>query len=237
MRISSFHINKFCGAYTNPYAQGGYYNPRNIDFKTSIKKIVDSLLNEKDDIVFLQEFCNNKYVRVEELFSADRYTIFSNTKFEDLKKIKSHVVAITLNNSFWEKIVPATDINYQNRFMDMKMNNEKMNNEFKVLSFHNSNSQGKKDIEDLVEKHLSEEDRDIILGDFNDTNWIKSLTSDKNRSSYRDLVTNDMVTYKPAQTTIDRIFVKTEYEGKIVFNGVMETYASDHNILTFLLNI
>lgn len=231
MRISSFNINKFCGAYMNPYAQGGYYNPRNIDFKTSIKKIVYSLLNEKDDIVFLQEFSNNKYVRVEELFSTDRYTIFSNMDFKNLK-IKSHVVAITLNKSSWERIVPATDINYQNKFIDMKINNK-----FKVLSFHNSSTQGKNDIKHLVAKHLSEKvDRDIILGDFNDTNWIKSLTLDS--SAYRDLVTNDMITYKPAQTAIDRIFIKkTDYEGKIVFNGVMETYASDHNILTFLMNI
>ena len=116
-------------------------------------------------LFFLQEFCNNKYVRVEELFSTDRYTIFNNM---DLKKNKSHVVAITLKNSSWEKIVPATDINYQNKFIDMKLNNK-----FKVLSFHNSTSQGKTDIKNFVSKHLSEKvDRDIILGDFNDTNWI-----------------------------------------------------------------
>lgn len=95
----------------------------------------------------------------------------------------------------------------------------------------------KNDIKALINKHLLEEkDRDIILGDFNDINWIKSLSL--NCSDYRDLVTNDMITYKPAQTAIDRIFVrKTKFEGKIVFNGVIETYASDHNILTFLLNI
>ncbi len=152
----------------------------------------------------------------------------------DLKnlKIKSHVVAITLNKSSWERIVPDNDIDYQNKFIDMKLNNK-----FNVLSFHNSSSQGKNDIKDLVTKHFLEKvDRDIILGDFNDTNWIKSLIADSR--AYRDLVTNDMITYKPAQTAIDRIFVKkTEYEGKIVFNGVMETYASDHNILTFLINI
>ena len=231
MRISSFNINKFCGAYANPCTLGGYYNPRNIDFKTVIKKIVDSLLNEKDDIVFLQEFCNNKYVRVEELFSSDRYTIFSNRDIKDLT-IKSHVVAITLNKSSWERIVPANDITFENKFIDMILNNK-----FKVLCFHNSCSQGKNDIKDLVAKHLSEKvDRDIILGDFNDTNWIKSLIVDS--KAYRDLVTDDMITYKPAQTAIDRIFVKkTDYEGKIVFNGVMETYASDHNLLTFLINI
>lgn len=36
MRISSFNINKFCGAYSSQ--NGGYYNPRNVDFKSSIKK-------------------------------------------------------------------------------------------------------------------------------------------------------------------------------------------------------
>lgn len=229
MRISSFNINKFCGAYTG--ANGGYRNPRNIDFKTSIKKIVYSLLNEKDDIVFLQEFCDNQYVRVEELFGTDRYTVFSNRDLKDLR-IKSHVVAITWNKSSWERMIPAADTDYQNKFIDMKLKDK-----LKVFSFHNSTSQGENDIEDLVAKHFDKADRDIILGDFNDTNWIKFLTTSYS-STYRDLVTNDMITYKPAQTAIDRIFVKkTEYEGKIVFNGVTETYASDHNVLTFLVNI
>lgn len=42
MRISSFNINKFCGPYSNK--NGGYYNPRNIDFKSDIKNLVKSLL-------------------------------------------------------------------------------------------------------------------------------------------------------------------------------------------------
>lgn len=135
MRISCFNINKFCGAYTNPCSRGGYYNPRNLDFKTSIKKIVYSLLNEKGDIVFLQEFCDNKYIKVEEIFNPDRYTIFRNM---DLKKSKSHVVAITLNESSWERIDPDADTDYQNKFIDMKSNNG-----LKVLSCHNSCSQKK----------------------------------------------------------------------------------------------
>lgn len=51
-------------------------------------------------------------------------------------------------------------------------------------------------------------------------------------------MTDDMITFKPAQSTIDRIFVAKEYDSrKIVFNGILETFTSDHNILTFTLNI
>lgn len=79
-------------------------------------------------------------------------------------------------------------------------------------------------------------DKDIILGDFNNTDWINTLHD--SLSGYRDLVTNDMITYKPAQTSIDRIFInENKYENKIIFNGIIETYMSDHNFLTFSLNI
>ena len=61
MRISSFNINKFCGAYGSSL-EPVYYNPRNVDFKSKIKEIVDSLLVETDDIVFLQEFIDNQYI-------------------------------------------------------------------------------------------------------------------------------------------------------------------------------
>ena len=47
-----------------------------------------------------------------------------------------------------------------------------------------------------------------------------------------------MITFKPAQTTIDRIFInKDKYENKITFNRPIKTYTSDHNLLTFILNI
>ena len=81
------------------------------------------------------------------------------------------------------------------------------------------------------------DDIDIILGDFNDTKWINELNSDATME-YRDLVTNDMITYKPGQTAIDRIFVrKGKFDNNIVFNGVTETFLSDHNLLSFSLNV
>jgi len=63
MRISSWNVNKFQGAYSNPQTRGGYYNPRNIDFKTPIKKLISSCIKEKDDIVFLQEFYDNNILK------------------------------------------------------------------------------------------------------------------------------------------------------------------------------
>ena len=99
MRISSFNINKFCGAYGSPH-EGGYYNPRNLDFKTKIKGIVDSLLTGMDDIVVLQEFIDNQFINVSQLFEQSRYEIFANS---DYKRCKSNVVAITLKDSGWKR--------------------------------------------------------------------------------------------------------------------------------------
>lgn len=228
MRISSFNINKFCGAYSSQ--NGGYYNPRNVDFKSSIKKIVDSLLNDKDDIVFLQEFVDNKYIGVSELFVQKKYTIFHNS---DLVKNKSNVVAITLKNSTWEKIDFPEDIEFpNNKIIEMETKDKQL----RFLSFHNTNNE----IKEEINKYFETGKDDIILGDFNDLEWIDSLKNE--RKEYWDLVTNDMITYKPAQTAIDRIFIKKatfseeKSSNKIFFNGVIETFASDHNILSFLLN-
>lgn len=57
-----------------------------------------------------------------------------------------------------------------------------------------------------MENEFDRGDKDIILGDFNNTKWIDNLHKSPN-NKYRDLVTNDMITYKPAQTSIDRIFI------------------------------
>ncbi len=75
---------------------------------------------------------------------------------------------------------------------------------------------------------------DIILGDFNSEEFIS-----EEKYNYKDLITKDMITFKPAQTTIDHIFVNTQknYDNKIEFNGIVETFASDHNLISFKLNI
>ena len=127
MRISSFNINKFCGAYS---CQGRYYNPRNIDFKTSIKEIMDSLLKNKDDIIFVQEFINNKYIDFGKLFPDEKYAIFYNGK----KLLESNVVAITLKNSLWEQIEEAGKMELSNKIIEMRLKIYDLN----IVSFHNT---------------------------------------------------------------------------------------------------
>ena len=153
MRISSFNINKFCGAYS---CQGRYYNPRNIDFKTSIKEIMDSLLKNKDDIIFVQEFINNKYIDIGKLFPDEKYAIFYNGK----KLLESNVVAITLKNSLWEQIEEAGKMELSNKIIEMRLKIYDLN----IVSFHNTD----KLIEEKINNYLEKEEKQIILGDFND---------------------------------------------------------------------
>lgn len=220
MKISSFNINKFCGTYSSPL--GGYYNPKNIDFKIQIKNIVDSLLNDNNDIIFLQEFVNNKYIDVLNVFKEEKYTIFSNNNYIS----KSNVVAITLKDSIWEKEDCTNDKDYVNKIIKMKTKN------LKIISFHNTDDNIKRAINNYFEKN----EYDIIIGDFNNTEWIRKLNSEP-KIKYRDLVSDEMITFKPAQTAIDRIFIKKVIDSNfIVFNGIIDTFSSDHNILSFSLN-
>lgn len=221
MRISSFNINKFCGPYG---LKGRYYNPKNIDFKTPIKEIVDALLKNKDDIFFLQEFTDNINIGVKELFSEEKFKIFHYYPLT----IKSNVVAITLENSAWVKKEQAEGTEFTNKFLEMELNKH----ELSIVSFHNTD----KKIRNKVQKIFDDNNIDVIIGDFNDIEWIRCL---EEGNDYIDLVTNNMITFKPAQTAIDRIFVKNKekFIDKIVFNGIVETFLSDHNLLTFSLNI
>ena len=180
-------------------------------------------MNEKDDIIFIQEFTDNKYIKVEDFFEKDSYIIFHNS---DLK-IKSSVVAIALNGTPWEIVKPEDGADLVNKYIEMKLKKE-----LRVIGFHNTDEV----IKEMINEHFQKGDNQVILGDFNDKEWIVSLDSEENK--YRDLVTDGMITFKPAQTAIDRIFVKKGQVDLITFNDVdvIETYASDHNVLTLLLN-
>lgn len=220
MIITSFNVNKFCGAYST----GSYFNPKHIDFKTPIKQMIDPLLRTKEDVVFLQEVTDNQYIEIDKLFPSYKYQIHCYTRLT----LKSLVVAITLQNSLWKKKEEHSNFDYKNKIIDMYLEEKSI----RIVSFHNTDDAIKQKIQVLMK-----DDIDIILGDFNDTKWINELNSDATME-YRDLVTNDMITYKPGQTAIDRIFVrKGKFDNNIVFNGVTETFLSDHNLLSFSLNV
>ena len=193
MRISSFNINKFCGAYGS-LQEGGYYNPRNLDFKTRIKGIVDSLLTRRDDIVVVQEFIDNQYINVGQLFEQSRYEIFANS---DYKKCKSNVVAITFKDSGWNKVDLPDETIFPNKFIKMKHPDKNI----LLLGLHNTDV----DIKKQISKEFQLKEADIILGDFNDQDWLRVLS---NSDEYRGLVSDEVITYKPGQTTIDQIFIR-----------------------------
>ena len=118
------------------------------------------------------------------------------------------------------RIQGSKETEFQNKFIEMELKEKSL----KIVSFHNTH----KEIKERMDEEFKKGDKDIILGDFNGTEWINELHNPS--SGYKDLVTNDMITYKPAQTSIDRIFInKNKYENKIIFNGVIDTYISDHN--------
>ena len=217
MRISSFNINKFCGPYSNT---GRYYNPRNIDFRTPIKNIVEDNVKSEYDIFFLEAFTNNRYIKATELFKD--YDVFYNGD----KLTESHVVAITLRDSLWTRITPEEE-DYQNKYIEMEL---KIEPKIRIICFHNADN-GSGIISSKITKSFHN-NYDIILGDFNNEGLVVG-------DGYRDLVTSDMITFKPAQTTTDHIYVRTreEFHNKVVFYGVTETFASDHNMLTFSLNV
>lgn len=222
MQIASFNVNKFCGAYSN--SKGSYFNPKNIDFKTPIKQMIDVLLRTDEDVVFLQEVTDNQFIELDTLFPSDKYQIHSY----DSLKLKSLVVAITLQNSLWKKIEEYNDFKLKNKIIDMYLGKKSI----RIVSFHNTDIAIKEKIQVLMK---NDNDIDIILGDFNDTEWINKLNTDAT-IEYRDVITNDMITYKPGQTAIDRIFVrKGKFDNNIFFNGITETFLSDHNLLSFSL--
>lgn len=221
MKITSFNVNKFCGAYSN----GNYFNPKNIDFKTPIKQMIDTLLTTNEDVVFLQEVTDNKFIEIDKLFPRNKYKVYSNDKLT----LKSIVIAVTLTNSSWEQRKEYNDFDFKNKIICMYQKEKRIC----IVSFHNTDIQIKEKIQSLMK---GDTDIDIVLGDFNDTEWINELNTDT-ALGYRDIVTNDMITYKPGQTAIDRIFVrKGEFDNNIIFNGVTETFLSDHNLLSFSLN-
>lgn len=221
MRISSFNINKFCGAYGS-LQKGGYYNPRNLDFKTKIKGIVDSLLTGMDDIVVLQEFIDNQFINVSQLFEQSRYEIFANS---DYKRCKSNVVAITLKDSGWKKVDLSAEAKPQNKLIKMKHPDKNI----LLLGLHNTGV----DIKKQISKEFQLKEADIILGDFNDQDWLSVLS---NSDEYRGLVPDEVITYKPGQTTIDQIFIRKSIDSKRIAFKLIETFTSDHNILSFELD-
>lgn len=103
---------------------------------------------------------------------------------------------------------------------------------FRILSFHNTGEA----VKERVNREFRNKEKMIILGDFNDSYWIKDI---KNKYEYDDIITDDDITFKPAQTAIDRVFINRclKYEKIGVSSIVTETYLSDHNLLSLEIKL
>ena len=193
MKISSWNVNKFQGAYSNPQTRGGYYNPKNIDFKTPIKKLISSCIKEKDDIVFLQEFYDNNILKTKDFF-GENYKVLHNECEGNFNDIKSHVVAITRKDSSW-KLVEQTlnKSSLGNKWIEVELRGKN----FRILSFHNTGEP----VKERVNREFRNKEKMIILGDFNDSYWIKEI---KNKYEYDDIITDDYITFKPVYTPFSK---------------------------------
>ena len=159
MMISSLNVNKFCGPYGNPKTNGGYYNPRNINFKTQIRAIVEKNLKSTEDIFFLQEVLNNKYIELFNLFPEEDYKIH----FNQVEITKSHVVAVTLKQSKWDICsIENNESELTNKMIRMKKG------DLTILGLHKTDEP----IKEYVDRSFLNQDADIIIGDFNDISWI-----------------------------------------------------------------
>lgn len=98
---------------------------------------------------------------------------------------------------------------------------------FRILSIHNTGDS----VKERVNREFRNKEKMIILGDFNDSSWIEEI---KHKYDYDDIITDDDITFKPAQTAIDRVFINRclKYEKFGVSPIVTETYLSDHNLLS-----
>ena len=162
-------------------------------------------------------------------FFGENYKVLHNECEGNFNDIKSHVVAITRKDSSW-KLVEQTlnKSSLGNKWIEVELRGKN----FRILSFHNTGEP----VKERVNREFRNKEKMIILGDFNDSYWIKEI---KNKYEYDDIITDDYITFKPAQTAIDRFFINRQFEyGEIEDSPiVIETYLSDHNLLSLEIKL
>lgn len=80
-------------------------------------------------------------------------------------------MAITLKGSLWKRIEPCSEDGYNNKFIEM---NYKDN--LSIISFQNTNNYCK----EKINSYFNDKDKDIIIGDFNDIEWVTELYKKRN---------------------------------------------------------
>lgn len=167
-------------------------------------------------------------MKTKDFFGGD-FKILHNKCEGNFNDIKSRVVAITRKDSPW-KLVEQTlnKSSLGNKWIEVELSGKN----FRILSIHNTDDS----VKERVNREFRNKEKMIILGDFNDSSWINEI---KHKYDYDDMITDDDITFKPAQTAIDRIFINRKLKYENVDNDpiVTETYLSDHNLLSLKIKL
>lgn len=233
-KFLSLNVNNFCGTemykdYKNKIENvSEKYFPYVIEF---LKKFLKTNMN---GVVFLQEV--PKVIYKDFLNAFSRYSVIEPVHMREMAFIRT--IAITNRESGWENIEEAESIfvndrDYANRIVEIQ------NGKVKVMGVHiPSKYKDKRDGEVFWEKVLQHiEKYAVAIGDFNahynihkDSKFRDMLNRIENKG-YTDLINNDIVTFYPAMTTIDHVFVSESVDKEKCKCEVIPKNLSDHAVI------
>lgn len=227
--LLSLNVNNFCGP-----ERWERYNIKSVSekyFPHVIEYIKKFLKTNERGVVFLQEVPMVIYKDFLDVFK--RYSVI-----EPVYEGEGHIrtIAITNNESGWEKIEEAESIfaknkDYSNRIVEIQNENGKV----KIMGVHMPLSNGSVKFWNEMIKHLQK--YTIVIGDFNaHTNVhrdseFREMLHTISEKGYGDLVNNDVVTYYPLMTTIDHVFVSEDVDKEKSRCIVIPKNFSDHAVI------
>lgn len=231
VKIMTLNVNGFrCGVNTTV--------PDEIclSYMRLIKKLIDKVLINKNDIIILQEvpykdrgnngccWSNNPmHIRFKEIFQE--YKILE-PKY--LINAMQYTVAICKKESLWEQLIEDAiqydkRHSYGNKFVELQCGY------ITLLGVHMPpiNKMWELLIQTLVDTPYT-----FVVGDFN-ANEKRGEMSDKpekiQKCGYNSLITNNIITCYSCQTSIDNIYIKEDFlMDKNVQVNVVNTNLTDH---------
>lgn len=205
-----------------------------LEYMSQIKQLIDKVVINKNDIIILQEipykireswrwFDNPLHNRFKEMFQE--YKIL---KPKYLINAKQCTVAICKKDSSWEQL-PVDVLQYDarhsygNKFVELQCG------DITLLGVHMPPYD---DMWDLLIQTLKDAPYTYVIGDFN-ANEKGGEMSDKPKMirncGYINLIANNIITCYKYQTSIDNIYVKSDFTmDKNVAVKVVDTNLTDH---------
>lgn len=232
----TLNVNGFRGHQNYPYIENIYLNNM-----VNIKKIIDNLLINDNDIIILQEVPHK-------IKQKDRWVWYENPLynkfievFKEYKILKpKHLinswqctVAICRESSSWEQISKDT-LKYDSKFSYGNKIVELQCEDISLIGVHMNPSN---EMWSLLISALEFSEYTFIVGDFN-ANEKNGEMSDKpnilKSNGYNAFIPNNIITYYPAETSIDNIYINRDYNLNKDFSiKVKNTKLTDHALCIF----